>query len=102
MRKGRTDHVVHLVCDVLQPCLLALHSGNHLSELRADDGLRAERFAEGFPLVDPPTEGQGQSVSLQGETRTYFKHSSTIFRCALTVAVTMTHRSWLKLLDQPH
>lgn len=49
-----THHVVHLMCNILEPVLHALCPRDHASQLASDYRLRIERFAEYLPLVCPP------------------------------------------------
>jgi len=82
----------------------ALRARDHLRELGADDGLRAEWLAERLALLDPPACGAervGQYVyAAGGQTgvRTDLRHSSTTRRWLRADAEHMTQRSWLKLL----
>ena len=57
----RRTHIVHLVCDILQPVLCRLDARDHLSKLRTNDRLRAQRFSERVPLVRPPGREHRQS-----------------------------------------
>lgn len=52
MREGCTD-IVHLVRHVLEPALARLDAGDHVCELRADDGLRVEGTPKDDTLVRP-------------------------------------------------
>jgi hypothetical protein len=46
-------NVVHLMRDVLSPCLACFHARDHRREFRADDCLGMKRFAKCNPLVRP-------------------------------------------------
>lgn len=48
-----STHVVHLVRDVLHPCLTCLYTFDHQRKLGAYDGLRMERLLESDTLIGP-------------------------------------------------
>jgi len=49
----QTHHIVHLVCNVLQPTLQGLYASDHGSNLAADDSLRCQGLSERLALTDP-------------------------------------------------
>ena len=53
MRRKKTYHLGHLVSYVLQPCLQALHAGDHIRQLVSDDRLGYERFTKDITLACP-------------------------------------------------
>ena len=87
-----TDHVAHLMRDVLEPVLACLDARNHgrkpaqtpsqiyftlyqeskMGSLVAHDGLLEEWFAEHFPLVSPSSRSREQ-VSQAQNGRGYLK-----------------------------
>lgn len=48
-----TDHIAHLVSDVLQPGLDSLGPRDHTGDLRADDWLVRQGLSESLTLVNP-------------------------------------------------
>ena len=58
-----TDHIAHLISDILQPRLESLRPRNHAGNLRADDWLVRQGFSEGLTLVNP-LEGTLNDASL--------------------------------------
>ena len=51
--KALSQHIAHLIRDILEPGLNGFCARDHRSQFRADDGLRAERLAERLALRDP-------------------------------------------------
>ena len=48
-----SHHIAHLVRDIFKPALHGLRARDHLRQLGAHHGLRAERLAERLALRDP-------------------------------------------------
>lgn len=55
-RAVSTYHIVHLIRDILQPVLNALHALNHECQFGTDDSLTVERLSESLALGRPPLE----------------------------------------------
>mmetsp|Transcript_17115 Transcript_17115/g.42225 ORF Transcript_17115/g.42225 Transcript_17115/m.42225 type:complete len:303 (+) Transcript_17115:394-1302(+) len=53
LRLFRVSHVLHLMCNRLQPCLHPLHETGHLRQLVADHGLLDQGLPEHFALEAP-------------------------------------------------
>lgn len=60
-----TDHVTHLVGNVLEPRLTTFRSRDHAGNFASDDGLGAEGLPECFTLVDPSERGSQHLLLLQ-------------------------------------
>ena len=49
-------YIIHLVCDVFQPILATLNSGNHLRQPGPNHRLKIQRLSEHFSLLPPPDD----------------------------------------------